>query len=130
MYSSSALNKFNTDVETASSDFLDLINLDKSSEDMQFQTQTDNNTIASDRSTLELDTSQDNTDCNLSVDNPYISCDRSLENQAKSNLNTATSQLTTDQQTLKSQQSQQSTLGNTVLSDLTQATKDSQALGL
>ena len=125
-YSSSALSKYNSDIATASTDFMNLVSLDQSLSDMSFQITSDQSSITSDKNLLQSDIASDNTTCNLSADNPYITCDRSLENQEKSYLDTANTQLSNDQQTLKNQQSQASTLDATVLSDLSKLTTDAK----
>jgi hypothetical protein len=120
-YTQSALNKLNADIETASASFINLLNLDKSATDMQFQIQTDQNQVTTDKGLLQTDIANDNSTCALAATNPYITCDRSLENQANSYLTTANNQLSTDQQTLKNQQSQSAALDFTVAGQISTA---------
>ncbi|HUD81436.1 MAG TPA: DnaJ domain-containing protein [Patescibacteria group bacterium] len=127
-YSSSAINNLNSEVQTASASFINLLNLDKSATDMQFQIQTDQNKVTTDKSLVQEDTADDDSDCALAEDNPYITCDRSLENQANSYLTAANTQLSTDQQSQKTQQSQSAVLGITVLGEMGKMNTASNAL--
>lgn len=120
--SSTSLTAFKNDILTTTRDFLSLVNLDKSSEDMRFQIKSDQDTVTSDQNMYEEDVTQDDTDCNLGSSNPYLTCSHTLEDGEKVDLNTATSQLTTDEQTLRSQESQALGLVANLSADFTQAT--------
>jgi uncharacterized membrane-anchored protein YhcB (DUF1043 family) len=123
-YSNELLTAFSQDIQKSTSDLSGSITLSKSLSDMQFQIQNDNSTISLDQGNVQLDTAQDNTSCNLSVDNPYITCDRSLENQAKTQLSTAQTQLSTDKAAVQSQTTQQDSLGKRIASDTSSMFRD------
>lgn len=127
-YGSSVINNLNSEIESASSSFVNLLNLDKSETDMQFQVQTDQNQVTSDKGLLQSDIAEDDSTCALATENPYITCDRSLENQENTYLASANSQLSTDQQTQKSQQSQAALLSITVLGEISKMNTASSAL--
>ncbi len=118
--------KTNKDLQTAVTDNIALITLDESSSDMNFQITADNAAITSDTNNVQQDTAQDNTTCALSESNPYITCDRSMENNAKSQLASDTARLASDKAAYASQQSQIATLNTKVSDDNTAIAIDSK----
>jgi hypothetical protein len=118
--------KTNKDLQTAVTDNIALITLDESSSDMNFEITTDNVAITSDTNNVQQYTAQDNTSCALSQSNPYITCDRSMENNAKSQLASDTARLASDKAAYASQQSQITTLNTKVSDDNTAIAIDSK----
>jgi len=104
--SNQSLKTFDGNFYKALTDNVNLLTLMKNYIDTSYQIESDQSTISSDQSTLQLDTSQDNQNCALSQSNPYITCDYSLEDQAKATLISDESQLTSDQQTYQKQGNQ------------------------
>ena len=104
----------NLDFQNAMKDFVNLMTLEKSNNDLQFQIDNDKTIVNSDQANVQSDIALDNTDCNLSVSNPYITCDRSLENGAKAQLITDQTQLDKDNKANQDQLTELANLGQTL----------------
>lgn len=119
-YSNVALNSFNSDVETASTDLLSYLNLAQSASDMSFQVQDDQSSVNSDNGTIEEYQGDDATD-GADIMQGEITSEQST-------LSTDETTLKNDQQTYASQEAQLKSLDNTVLSDLSKLTTDSKSI--
>lgn len=109
-YGSSKLNNVNSALQTASSDLLNYLNLAKSSTDMSFQVQDDQNMVNSDKSTIQEYEGDDAT-----YGDDLMQGEISSE---QSSLSGDESTLQNDQQTYQSQKAQVTTLGAKVVSDM------------
>jgi hypothetical protein len=111
-YSGTALTTFNSSVQSACNDFINLLNLDQSNSDMQFQITSDQSQLTSDQNTLS---GEENINNNGIAEG--LPSDPSYVDEFETKVSNDKTQLSTDQQTLKSQQSQAGTLDLTVLGD-------------
>ena len=111
-YSNTSLATFNTSIQTACGDFINLLNLDESNSDMNFQITSDQDQLTSDQTTLSSEESLNNNGIaeGLPSDPTYV-------NEYETKVANDNTRLANDQQTLKNQQSQAATLSTTVLTD-------------
>jgi curved DNA-binding protein CbpA len=126
-YHAAALDKFNTAVGATAADFMKLVSMSESAQNMQYQIQSDQSMVSSYQSLYEVDVSDD-VICGLNASNALVACNSSLENAEKTQLAAATARLTTDQQILQRQQSQTSSLETVMRSSIAQASATARKL--
>ena len=110
------------DLSNAVSDLNNDFSLSKSISDMQFQIDNDKSKLSTDQSTLSSEESIYNNADGL-ISNSYVT-------EFQTDVASDKTQLSTDQNTYQSQQTQASTLTQTVLQDSLAVTKSTNALGL
>ena len=108
---------FTRDFKKALSDYSGLLTLDKSTSDLRFQIQSDNNTVTSDTNLVNEQEATARIGC-------FSSCDYSYVNAAKTQLATDTNTLNKDQQYLSEATSQLGAVSKTVTADINKADSD------
>lgn len=117
----SVLNGINNNLTTATDDLINLLTLEKSYQDMSFQ-------VTNDKATLS--TEQGDLDNEISIYNTAPEIGSGYVDSVQSDVDTAQSQLNTDEQTQTQQEAQIKNLLKTVLQDSLALTTSSTAAGL
>lgn len=120
---SSSLNRYNNNVSTAASDFINLINLDKALQDMGFQVQSDQNQLNIDQSTLtnERQIYDESVSAGVPIGNGYVTEFQTAVTNDKN-------QLAADQQTQQSQKTQTDNMAAAMILDIAKINGPNAAL--